>query len=107
MNVYQGKFDSHITTLSCLRDKLEDTAVEKTKEMIEDASEKVKGLKIDLVAWAKLQDVYAPSAASEGSAATPLPGRKRKSSSEQGTPQCDREAKTAIGPAVAGKSTHL
>ena len=76
MNLYQGKFDSHITTLSCLRDKLEDTAVEKTKEMIEDAGEKVKVLKIDLVAWAKLQDVYAPSAASEGSAATPLPGGK-------------------------------
>ena len=86
MNVYQGKFDSHVTTLSCLRDKLEDTAVEKTKEMIEDAGEKVKVLKIDLVAWAKLQDVYAPSAASEGSAATPLPGRKRKST-EQGTPR--------------------
>ena len=106
MNLYQGKFDSHVTTLSCLRDKLEDTTVEKTKEMIPDASEKVKGLKIDLVARAKLQDVYAPSAASEGSAATPLPGRKRKSSSVQGTPH-DKEAKTAIGPAVAKESTHL
>lgn len=74
--LYRGKFESHVSVLTRLREQLEDPAAAKNKQTLDDASAKVTVLKTDLCAWKKLSDVYSPATASEGSVATP--GRSKK-----------------------------